>query len=312
MPISAEKIRELAARGERQTLDYKRDDYAWGNAAANAELAKDIMNMVNAFGPTAEPAYILLGVDDDGTIVGLATPHQDDADLHQRVDALLIRRPRFTYGAVEVDGLSVGVYEIRPGGRPMYPRRDSGTLRKDVALVRNGTSSVVATPDEIQGWAREDDPARHQLQQLELAKAAAEARPHAALSVDNMENGGDGAKVSIAIENTGRSGFFIDAAEWRGEWNQSALRSGLAEAQFGTDYLPPSGNIETPRGLIPPGKRLRLEFRFTRAQAFDHFKAFDVRYSGYNGSWLAYHVSVQCRTDLGGSETFSCTARQGF
>jgi hypothetical protein len=31
MLVTADKVRELAARGERQTLDYKRDDYAWGN-----------------------------------------------------------------------------------------------------------------------------------------------------------------------------------------------------------------------------------------------------------------------------------------
>jgi predicted HTH transcriptional regulator len=66
--INADKVRELATRGERSTLDYKRDDYAWGSATANAEFAKDIMAMVNAPGPSAEPAYILLGVDDDGTI----------------------------------------------------------------------------------------------------------------------------------------------------------------------------------------------------------------------------------------------------
>lgn len=232
MPISEDKVRELAARGERQTLDFKRDDYAWGNNAANAEVAKDIMCMVNALGPTAEPAYILIGVDDDGTVVGLRTPHQDDADLHQRVDALLIRRPRFTYGAVDVDGRSIGVYEILPGGRPMYPRRESGTLRKDIAMVRNGTSSVTATPEEIQGWAREDDPARHQFLQLELAKATAEARPSAAISVETLACGGDGASVSFTVENTGRSGFFIEHAEWRGEWTQTAMQSVLSQAEF--------------------------------------------------------------------------------
>lgn len=315
MPISADKVRELASRGERSTLDYKRDDYAWGNAAANVELAKDIMAIVNALGPTAEPGYILVGVDDDGTIVGITTPHQDDADLHQRADALLIRRPRFTYGPVNVDGLSIGVYEIRSGGRPMYPRRDSGTLRKDVSLVRSGTSSVVASPDEIQGWFREDDPMRYQLQQLELAKASAEARPYATITIANMASGPDGALISAWLENTGRSGFFIESAEWRGEWSQEALTKGIADAQFPDNYTPPTGTIEVPSGMVPPGKRVRLEVQFTRAHAFDHFKSWVImysgyNYSGYNGNWLSYHLTVRCRTDLGGTAVFTGTARR--
>ena len=49
--------------------------------------------------------------------------HVDDAVLHQKVRDHLNKTPDFTYGAVDV-GVSVGVYEIRPSGRPYFATRD--------------------------------------------------------------------------------------------------------------------------------------------------------------------------------------------
>jgi len=46
--ISADTVRELAARCERTTLDFKKKDYDWqAPKASNAELAKDLMAMAN-------------------------------------------------------------------------------------------------------------------------------------------------------------------------------------------------------------------------------------------------------------------------
>jgi hypothetical protein len=69
--------------------------------------------MANVLGPASEPAYILIGVDEARTILGVKTVHQDD--LHQKVRGILNACPDFSYGEVVVRGLSVGVYEIRRG-----------------------------------------------------------------------------------------------------------------------------------------------------------------------------------------------------
>ena len=124
MTLTAELVRELAARGESPTLDYKRDDYDWSAKPANAELAKDLMAMANLLGPSAQPAHILIGVTNVGDLVGIQSKHMDDAQLHQKVRDLLNCIPAFSYQAVDVDGLSVGVYTIvPPSSRCAQPRR---------------------------------------------------------------------------------------------------------------------------------------------------------------------------------------------
>lgn len=315
MPITADKVRELAARGERSTLDYKRDDYDVSSTPGQNELVKDIMAMVNALGPTAEPAYILVGVEDDGTIVGVTTPPIPDANLRARLEHYLIRRPHLTHGRVDVDGLAVGVYEIRPGGRPMYPKRDSGTLAQSVAKVRSGSATVTATPDEIQGWLREDDPVRFELQRHELVRSLAEAQPQASIGIYTMQSSSEGAYADFTIVNTGRSPFTIVSARWRGEWLPRAAFNppdgpGVSYDDAGPNYEPPGGPIEPPAGFMPPNDTARVHVRFTRDQAIDHLQRAGLRHAGWVGNWLAYHLEVTCRTDLGGEATFVGVARQ--
>ena len=161
MPINAEFIRELTVRREGPALDFKSEQYDW-SAGGNAELAKDLMAMANGLSPTSSPAYILIGVEEDSDktsrIVGVArSSHLDDACMQQKVRSLLNCSPRFLYSPVEVDGMSVGVFEIYPGGRPFFPPKDNPKLAKHQALIRSGTSTDVATPIQIQSWAREDE-----------------------------------------------------------------------------------------------------------------------------------------------------------
>ncbi len=160
MPISADRVRELAARGERTTLVLRTENYDWeAPRIANAELARDLMALANVLGPSASPAYILIGVRSDGTIVGVPpASHLDEGSLRQRVKDLLNKVPRFSYGPIEVDGLSVGVYEISPGGRPYFPLKDAApSLEKHVAKHRDGTATETASPSMVLEWSREDD-----------------------------------------------------------------------------------------------------------------------------------------------------------
>ena len=179
MPITEQKVRELAAHGEHSRLDFKRDMYDWSRSGTNAELAKDLMAIANELHAHAEPGYILVGIDDDGTILGVPpTSHVDDADLHQKVANLLNEIPPFSYSVVDTGGLSIGVFEIRPGRRPYFPVKDSGaSLRRRVPLHRNGTSTDVASPLMVLEWAKQDDPNLHRLRSLELRELEERARP---------------------------------------------------------------------------------------------------------------------------------------
>lgn len=164
MPISAEELRELAARRESSSLDFKLTQYDW-KPEGNLELAKDIMAIANALPPGSLPGYILIGVgtetDSTGRIVGIdPASHLDDACMQQKVSSLLNRNPTFSYYPVVVDALSIGVFEIHPGGRPFYPLKEKGNshrLARFEALVRVGTSTDIASPDQIQSWLREDE-----------------------------------------------------------------------------------------------------------------------------------------------------------
>lgn len=162
--MDADAIRELVARHEGPFLDFKRQPYD-STPAGNRELAKDIMAIANGLAPHNAAGHILIGVEEahDGTgrIVGVpAASHLNDADMQNKVHALLNRTPYFSYYPVEVDGLSVGVFEILPVGRPFYALRDQGNdhkLSRFHALLRQGTSTDIASPDQIQNWLREDE-----------------------------------------------------------------------------------------------------------------------------------------------------------
>ena len=165
MSVDAELIRELAARQEGPSLDFKGIQYSW-ESDGNIELAKDIMAIANGLRPSSSPGYILIGVEETlpgkiGQLVGVAeSTHLDDASMQQKVAPLLNRSPTFTYTPVKVDGLSIGVFEIHPGGRPFYSLRQQGgrhKLQRFEACLRVGSSTDLASPDQIQLWEREDE-----------------------------------------------------------------------------------------------------------------------------------------------------------
>jgi hypothetical protein len=162
MSITVELINQLSARREGPALDFKKAQYDW-SSGGNLELAKDLMAIANGLASGSAPGYILIGVDEktDGTgeVIGVdVSKHLDDASMQQKVSSLLNRMPRFSYATALVDGKSVGAFEIHPGGRPFYPLRDQGRqLTRFQALIRNGSSTDVAAPDQVLAWAHEDE-----------------------------------------------------------------------------------------------------------------------------------------------------------
>jgi hypothetical protein len=270
------------------------------------------MAMANSLRPNSPPAYILVGVKNDGTIVGVPpASHVDDAALHQKVRSLLNRTPSFSYTFLDVDGMSVGVYEIRGGGRPFFALCDSvPSLRRHVASYRNGSSTDDASPTMILEWAREDDPEGHRLRSLEIRKLEAEARVHGRLRSTSTGVGPDAVEVALVIENGGRSGFWIETCEWVAEWNDR-FRAELAKAGavLPEGYEPPRGEVRLDAGFVPPGGKIDFKFRWSRAEALAHIEAAKLGLPGFGGNWADYHFVVPCRGELGTEDVLRWTTR---
>jgi len=309
--LTGDQLRTLAANGECDVLDYKRDDYNWSIKQSNAELAKDLMAMGNMIGPKSVPAYILVGVDNAGTIVGIPT-HVDDAVLHQKVAGLLNLTPTFSYYPVVVDGKSVGVYEITAGKRPYYPVADSPpSLRRNVSMFRNGSSTDVASPQLIQAWGREDDPDGQRLRALQLKQHEAEARVVGSLSHTWVNDTPKGMSIGLRLENLGRNSFTVDRCRWRAEWNwlfaEELAKAGIS---LRAEYAPPSGDdtFDEPT-LVRPDENFEFTFLWSREKGLAHLAESRIAVPGFSGSWANYHFEIPCHGELGEERTFALIAR---
>ena len=161
--ISEEQINILCFQGESNCVDYKRAQYAFQGAsdAQKAELLKDILCFANAF--RRSPAYILIGVDEDAS--GLGVIHGiydneviDDARLQQFINSKTNKRIPFSAYPLRMNsGKIIQVIEIDTcvRGRPFYLKKDYARLHHDEVWVRAGTSSHIASLEEIAAFGRD-------------------------------------------------------------------------------------------------------------------------------------------------------------
>ena len=161
--ISEEQFNILCFQGESNCVDYKRAQYAFQGAddAQKAELLKDILCFANAF--RRSPAYILIGVDEDasglGVIYGIDENEViDDARLQQFVNSKTNNRIPFSAYPLRMNsGKILQVIEIDAcvRGRPFYLKNDYARLHHKDVWVRAGTSSHIASPEEIAAFGRD-------------------------------------------------------------------------------------------------------------------------------------------------------------
>ena len=150
--MTNEELDFLLNAGEGTALDFKREQYAFqrANNSNKSELLKDILAFANSW--RENKAYILIGVDEvegrRGKVVGI-TDHLDDADLQQFVNSKSQRPVDFSYNSFSVEDLEIGIIEIPLQERPTYLKRDFGNLKKDTVYIRRGSSTTIATPDEV-------------------------------------------------------------------------------------------------------------------------------------------------------------------
>lgn len=145
-------MEQLLHEGESSSLDYKRDQYLFAGATdeEKAELLKDILAFANGW--RHAEGYILIGVDEvaggRSSIVGV-TSHIPENDLQQFVNTKTNRPVTFSYRAFPFEGKQIGIITIPQQDRPIYLMKNYGKLQKQAVYYRQGTTTAIASPDDI-------------------------------------------------------------------------------------------------------------------------------------------------------------------
>lgn len=211
MPIRATDLRELMLRGENETLDFKREHHT-----DDADLAKDLMSIANRLRKTAEPGYLLIGIDEDehgrGKLAEHEPVHPDDAPLQQKARNYLNPPIEFHFYIVPLDGFAVGVFEIRYSKRPITAARSSGNkLVAGLAYLRRGTRNDLATAHEVVGWAREDHLLDNEAALLAVDQLRVQVVPSARIYGGGFSLHGDHFDCTFHVLNQGNVNFGVDA-----------------------------------------------------------------------------------------------------
>jgi hypothetical protein len=145
-------MEQLLHEGESSSLDYKRDQYPFAGVTdpEKSELLKDILAFANGW--RHAEAYILTGVEEVAggrSTVGGVSHHIPENDLQQFVNSKTNRLVTFSYRGYPFEGKQVGVITIPQQDRPIYLSKDYGKLKKHVVYYRQGTTTAIATPDDI-------------------------------------------------------------------------------------------------------------------------------------------------------------------
>lgn len=152
-------IKRLLAEDESATLDFKREQYPFESATdeQKGELIKDIMAFANT--SRERDAFIVIGVTEGhpATVTGI-THHLRDGDLQQFVNAKTNRPVEFSYLALRIEGKQIGALRIPRQPRPVYLRKSYGKIPAHTVYVRHGSSTSIASPDEVAAMRAPDVP----------------------------------------------------------------------------------------------------------------------------------------------------------
>ncbi|RJQ86687.1 MAG: ATP-binding protein [Desulfobacteraceae bacterium] len=152
MRIDDVLIESLLYEEEGVDLDLKSDQYRFTRASDDekSELLKDILAFANAW--RHADAFILIGVKEikggRSEVVGISAT-LDDAAIQQFVNNKTQRPITFSYSNSTFESKQIAVIHIPLQQRPFYLKRDFGRLKKETVYVRRGSSTDIATLDEI-------------------------------------------------------------------------------------------------------------------------------------------------------------------
>ncbi|MXW79953.1 MAG: ATP-binding protein [Gemmatimonadetes bacterium] len=152
MAFINDRLEQLLNEEEGSALDFKRDQYPFEGADNNtkSELLKDILAFANTLRPVT--AFILIGVEEvregHNRVVGVNC-HLDDAELQQFVNSKTQKPVIFSYRCYGVNCRYIGVIEIPAQEGPIYLTKGFGKLEAEKVYVRRGSSTDIASPEEI-------------------------------------------------------------------------------------------------------------------------------------------------------------------
>jgi predicted HTH transcriptional regulator len=162
--MTPEQLERLLYEEEGTTLDFKRAEYvilkeqggSWEDG--RAKIIKDLLAFANA--NRREDAYIVLGTTkvpgERAQIIGIAQ-EIDDAKVQQIVNSKLNRPIAFTYRHVTHDNKRLVVIHVPVRQeRPHFVRNGDARLPGGVVYVRRGSSTAIASPDEVHAMGRLD------------------------------------------------------------------------------------------------------------------------------------------------------------
>ena len=78
----------------------------------------------------------------------------DDANLHQFVTSKTNKAAMFSYFSFATEGKEIGVLWIPTQPKPIYIKNDYGRLKAATVYLRDGSSTRIASPDEIAAMGR--------------------------------------------------------------------------------------------------------------------------------------------------------------
>ena len=161
MAFDNETLESLLNMQEGPALDFKQEQYRFNGAGhqEKSELLKDILAFANS--QRYRTAYILIGVREGqggrSEVVGVEE-HLDDANLHQFVNSKTNRPVEFSYFQFYVQDKEIGVLRIPIQTRPVYVLSNYGKVKANIVLMRDGSSTSKASPDQIADMGRSNPP----------------------------------------------------------------------------------------------------------------------------------------------------------
>lgn len=144
--ITQSKIRELHAAGEDSKLDYK-SRYDLANDNAKNELAKDASAIANFLYQTSGQGYLIIGIEDNGNIVGVNTADYAETRIQQIISGRTDPPPIFTVYQVAYSGVNLVIIELRRN--PSGPHQVKNNTRPAGFPIRRGSTTDMMTTNEV-------------------------------------------------------------------------------------------------------------------------------------------------------------------
>ena len=157
MSLTDVLVESLLNQEEGITLDFKQKQYPFHTTSQThtkeefrSELVKDLLAFANTRRDSS--AYILIGVQEvkggRSNVTGIGQ-HLLDNVLHDFMNKITQRSVEFSYSPYHFDGVDIGVIEIPVQEGLFYLKTPYGKLRESTVYIRDGSSTRIATPDEI-------------------------------------------------------------------------------------------------------------------------------------------------------------------